>query len=76
VELNNYTEEIPVIEGTPSLKELDDLIARPTTTNPDKKYYIALSISLSMLSLGVIGVLLTFIMESECGVIISGCMGF
>ena len=60
MDLNTYTEEIPVIEGTPSLKELDDLIAKPTTTNPDRKYYIALSISLSMLSFGVIGILLTF----------------
>jgi molybdopterin-containing oxidoreductase family membrane subunit len=60
VDLNNYTEEIEVIEGTPSLKELDDLISKPTTIMPDRKYYIALSISLSMLSLGVIGVLFTF----------------
>jgi molybdopterin-containing oxidoreductase family membrane subunit len=60
VDLNNYTEEIPVIEGTTSLKGLDDLIAKPTTTNPDRKYYIALSITLSMLGFGVIGILLTF----------------
>jgi len=43
-----------------SLKELDDLIAKPTTTNPDRKYYIALSISLLMLGLGVIGLFYTF----------------
>ena len=56
----DYRVEIPVIEGETTLRELDELISKPTTTKPDGKYYIALSISLSMLSLGVIGLFYTF----------------
>lgn len=56
----DYTQEISVVEGKPALRELDELIAKPLDTKPDKKFYIALSITLSMLGLFVIGLGLSF----------------
>jgi len=55
-----YTHEVSVIEGRPTLRSLDDLISKPLETRPDKKFYIALSITLSMLGLFVIGLIVTF----------------
>ncbi len=56
----DYTQELSVVEGKPALRSLDDLIAKPLEVKPDKKFYIALSITLSMLGLFVIGLGLTF----------------
>ncbi len=56
----DYTRELSVLEAKPALRELDDLISKPIETKPNKKFYIALSITLSMLSLLVIGLGLTF----------------
>ena len=56
----DLTQEISVIEGKPPLRELDDLISKPIDAKPSKKFYIALAISGSMLSLLVIGLGLTF----------------
>jgi Ni/Fe-hydrogenase subunit HybB-like protein len=56
----DYTQEIQIIEGKPRLRELDDLISKPLSVKPDKKFYIALAISLSMLGLGIVGLTLTF----------------
>ncbi|MDH7603265.1 MAG: polysulfide reductase NrfD [Melioribacter sp.] len=56
----DYTQELSVIEGKPALRELDDLISKPLETKPDRKFYIALSITLSMLALFVVGLGLTF----------------
>ncbi|AFN73287.1 Molybdopterin oxidoreductase membrane subunit [Melioribacter roseus P3M-2] len=56
----DYTHEASVIEGRPPLRSLDDLISKPLETKPDKKFYIALSVTLSMLGLFVIGLFMTF----------------
>lgn len=56
----DYSQEIQVIEGKPALRELDDLISKPLESKPDKKFYIALSITGSMLGLLVVGLGLTF----------------
>ncbi len=56
----DYTRELSVLEGKHALRELDDLIAKPLETKPDKKFYIALSITLSMTGLFVLGLALTF----------------
>jgi molybdopterin-containing oxidoreductase family membrane subunit len=58
--MTDYTRELSVLEGKPSLRELDDLISKPLESKPDKKFYIALSITLSMLGLFVVGLGLTF----------------
>ena len=57
---SDYTRELSVVEGKPALRELDDLISKPLDTKPDKKFYIALAIALSMTGLLVIGLALTF----------------
>ena len=56
----DYTRELSVLEGKHALRELDDLIAKPLETKPDKKFYIALAITLSMTGLLVVGLALTF----------------
>lgn len=56
----DYREEVQVIEGRPPLRSLDDLIAKPLDSKPDKKFFIALSVTLSMLGLLVVGLFLTF----------------
>ncbi|MEW6506233.1 MAG: NrfD/PsrC family molybdoenzyme membrane anchor subunit [Bacteroidota bacterium] len=56
----DYSQELSVVEGKPDLRSLDDIISKPLVTKPDKKFFIALSISLSMLGLFVIGLGLTF----------------
>ncbi len=56
----NYSEEISVIEGKPSLRSIDDVISKPLDTKPDKKYYIALAITLTMMGIGGVALLLTF----------------
>ncbi len=56
----DYTKELSVIEGRPSLRSLDELISKPLDTKPDRKFYIALSITLSMLALFLIGLGFTF----------------
>ncbi len=54
------TEELSVIEGKPSLRSIDDIIAKPLEVKPDKKYYIALSFTGTLLIIGVICVSLSF----------------
>lgn len=56
----DYSQELSVVEGKPPLRSLDDIISKPLETRPDKKFYIALSITLSMLGLFVVGLGLTF----------------
>ncbi|NUM71204.1 MAG: polysulfide reductase NrfD [Ignavibacteriaceae bacterium] len=43
-----------------SIAEIEDLIAKPMDQKPDKKYYIALSITLSLLGLGAAMLALSF----------------
>lgn len=56
----DYSHEISVIEGKPSLRELDDLIVKPLETKPNKNFLIALSITLTLLGSFLIGLSLTF----------------
>ena len=56
----DYTQEVPIVEGRPTLQEINELIAKPLDTKPDKMFYIALAVTLSMLTLGVIGLGLSF----------------
>jgi len=60
VSVVDYSQELSVVEGKPALRSLDDLISKPLETKPDKKFFIALSITLSMMGLFVIGLGLTF----------------
>ncbi len=56
----DYTQEIPVVEGRPTLKEINELIAKPLDQKPDKKFYIAISITLTMLIIGAVALGLSF----------------
>lgn len=50
----DYSQETPVIAGRLSLAQIEELVARPLDTKPDRKFFIALSISGSLLLLGAI----------------------
>jgi hypothetical protein len=56
----DYTREMPVVEGNPTLAEIEEVISRPMDERPDKKFFIALTITVGMLFIGAIGVALTF----------------
>ena len=57
---NEYTQELSVVEGKPALRELDEIISKPLDTKPDKKYYIALGITLTMLTIGAVALAYSF----------------
>ncbi len=56
----DYSKELPLIQGRLSLGEIEDLIAKPMSEKPSKKYYMALSITLTLLLLGATSLGLTF----------------
>lgn len=55
----DYSIELPVVEGRPTLADIDRVIAHPMETKPSKKYFIALGITLTMLFLGAFSLGLT-----------------
>lgn len=55
----DYRTEIPVISGRPSLTELNETIAAPLDNYPPRKWWIAFSVTLSMLSIGAFCVIMT-----------------
>jgi molybdopterin-containing oxidoreductase family membrane subunit len=55
----DYSIELPVVEGRPSLADIDRVIARPMETKPSRKYFIALGITTSLLLIGAISLGLT-----------------
>jgi len=56
----DYSKELPLIQGRLSLGEIEDLIAKPMSEKPSRKYYMALSITLTLLLLGATSLGLTF----------------
>lgn len=56
----DYTQEIPVVEGHPSLSSIDDVIIKPIDSKPSKIWYLLIAITGSMLTFGVICLALTF----------------
>ncbi len=57
----DYSQELPVIESRITLAEIDRLIAKPLDEKPDKKFFIALSITLTLLLIGVISISYLFL---------------
>ncbi len=55
----DYAQELPVVEGRMTLREIDDLIARPMDEKPNKKYFLALAFTLSLVAIGAVSVALT-----------------
>lgn len=56
----DYTRELPVVEGNPSLAEIDRVIARPMEERPDKKFFLALAVSSTLLLIGGLCIALSF----------------
>lgn len=56
----DYSRETPAVAGRLSLAEIEELVAKPLDTRPDKKYFIALSISGGALMIGAISLALSF----------------
>ena len=50
----DYSQEAPVVAGRLTLAEIEELVAKPMDIKPDKKYFIALSISVSVLLTGAV----------------------
>jgi len=56
----DYSQELPVVEGRLTLADIDRLIAKPLDEKPDRKFFMALSVTLTLLFIGVISVTLLF----------------
>lgn len=56
----DYSQEAPAIAGRLSLAEIEELVAKPLDTKPDRKYFIALSISGSLLLIGAVCLAFSF----------------
>jgi hypothetical protein len=56
----DYTYEASVVEGKPTLKQLDDVIAAPMEKKPDLKYLAALGVTTTMLLIGAVSLGLSF----------------
>jgi len=54
VEVLDYTKELSIIEGKPALREIDEIISKPLNTKPEKKFYLALLFTLSLVGIGAI----------------------
>jgi molybdopterin-containing oxidoreductase family membrane subunit len=50
----DYSQNVPTVTGRLTLSQIEELVARPMDTKPDKKYFIALSISVSLLLIGAV----------------------
>ena len=51
----DYTQEGSVVVGKPALRSLDEIISKPLDSKPDKKFYFALMITWTMLTIGGLG---------------------
>lgn len=56
----DYTKEPPAIDDRLTLAEIEELVAKPLDSKPDKKFFLALTISGSALLFGAICLALTF----------------
>ncbi len=56
----DYSQEAPAVAGRLTLAEIEELVAKPLDTRPDKKYFIALSISGGALLIGAVSLALSF----------------
>lgn len=56
----DYSQEAPTIAGRLSLAEIEELVAKPLETKPDRKYFIALFISGSLLLIGAVCLAFSF----------------
>lgn len=57
----DYRHELPIVEGRLTLAQIQELISTPMDTKPDKKFYIALSVTLTALLIGATCLFITFL---------------
>jgi molybdopterin-containing oxidoreductase family membrane subunit len=50
----DYSHEAPTVAGRLTPAQIEELVAKPMDTKPNKKYFIALSISVSLLIIGAV----------------------
>ena len=68
--------EAPVVAGRLTLAQIEELVAKPMDTKPDKKFFIALTISGNCtFNWSYLPVCTLFIMVLECGEIINRLVG-
>lgn len=56
-----YTKELPLVEGQPTFRQIDDIIAKPVETKPTKLWLLAISISSTALLIGAVCLAITFL---------------
>ncbi len=56
----DYTHEPSVIEGKPTLASIDEVVIKPTETMPDKKFFMAIGFTLTLMFIGAISLGLSF----------------
>ncbi len=56
----DYSQEAPAVAGRLTLAEIEELVAKPLDSRPDKKYFIALSISGGALMIGAVCLAISF----------------
>jgi molybdopterin-containing oxidoreductase family membrane subunit len=57
----DYSVEAPVVQGRLSLAEIEELVAKPIDAKPDKKFFIAITISSGIMGIGGLLLLITFL---------------
>ncbi len=57
----DYSIEAPSIHGRLSLAEIEELVAQPLDTKPDKKFFIAITLSTGALLIGAFCLTITFL---------------
>ncbi len=56
----DYSQQAPVVAGRLTLAQIEELVAKPMDTKPNKKFFIALSISGSLLIIGAVFLAFSF----------------
>ncbi|MCU0405966.1 MAG: hydrogenase, partial [Ignavibacteriaceae bacterium] len=55
----DYSVEAPVVAGRLTIAQIEELVAKPMDTKPDKKFFLALTVSGSALLIGAVCLLYT-----------------
>lgn len=57
---NDYSVDMVIVEGNPKLRDIDEAVIAPIEKKASKKYFIALSITGTLLMIGAVCITLTF----------------
>lgn len=56
----DYSRELPLVEGNPSLRDIDIIVTRPIDEKPNKRFFIAITITSTVMLIGFFFIALTF----------------